>query len=144
MAILCCCSASRLAGSNGASNVQTSSLGSNTSMESAKTAAAAQQEPQALPDYGEQAREAAALVEWIHEQVCGAHLLTQSAPCIQLCRAVLIILAMHSTLNMHPEQPCQATAQRVCAAMLVRRACALSAVLTQPACGPSACPARAP
>ena len=65
----CCCSMSRLGGSNGASNAQASSLGSNTSMESAKTAAAAQREPQLMADDSEQAREAAALVEWIHEQV---------------------------------------------------------------------------
>ncbi len=60
---------SRLGGSNSTSNVQASSLGSNTSMESAKTAAAAQREPQLMADDSEQAREAAALVEWIHEQV---------------------------------------------------------------------------
>ncbi len=64
-----CCSMSRLGGSNGASNAQASSLGSNTSMESAKTAAAAQREPQLMAEDSEQAREAAALVEWIHEQV---------------------------------------------------------------------------
>ena len=68
--VLSCCSMSRLGGSNGTSNVQASSLGSNTSMESAKTAAASQRDPQQLPDDSEQAREAAALVEWIHEQVC--------------------------------------------------------------------------
>ena len=65
----CCCSMSRLGGSNGASNAQACSLGSNTSMESAKTAAAAQREPQLMAEDSEQAREAAALVEWIHEQV---------------------------------------------------------------------------
>ena len=76
--VLSCCSMSRLGGSNVTSNVQASSLGSNTSMESAKTAAAAQRDPQQLPDDSEQAREAAALVEWIHEQVCrNSMLLTQ-------------------------------------------------------------------
>ena len=60
---------SRLAGSQSTSNVPASSLGSNNSMESAKTAAAAQRGPQQYVDYGEQAKEAAALVEWIHEQV---------------------------------------------------------------------------
>jgi len=67
--VILCCSMSRLAGSQSTSNVPASSLGSNNSMESAKTAAAAQRGPQQYVDYGEQAKEAAALVEWIHEQV---------------------------------------------------------------------------
>lgn len=99
--VLHCCSMSRLRGSNGASNVQASSLGSNTSMDSAKTAAAAQREPQALPDEGEQAREAAALVEWIHEQVCWVFCyLSHDIPCTwasptPIVSSVLCGLAMH-------------------------------------------------
>ena len=70
----CLRSASRLvAGSRVNSNLPASSLGSNNSMESAKTAAAAAQRlPQKDADMIEQAREAAADVEWLHEQVCCA------------------------------------------------------------------------
>ena len=72
MAFCCLHSASRLvAGSRVNSNLPASSLGSNNSMESAKTAAAAAQRlPQKDADMNEQAREAAADVEWLHEQVC--------------------------------------------------------------------------
>lgn len=72
MGFCCLRSASRLAaGSHANSNLPASSLGSNNSMESAKTAAAAAQRlPQKDADMIEQAREAAADVEWLHEQVC--------------------------------------------------------------------------
>jgi hypothetical protein len=63
-----CCSMSRMADSRSYSIMPPSSLGSNNSMESAKTAA--QREPQQrFPGLTEQAREAAALVEWLHAQV---------------------------------------------------------------------------
>lgn len=66
---VCPCSMGRLGGgSQGTGHVPASSLGSNNSMESAKTAAA-QREPQPHSDCSEQAKEAAAIVEWIHEQV---------------------------------------------------------------------------
>ena len=59
---------SRMADSHSYSIMPPSSLGSNNSMESAKTAA--QREPQQrFLGLTEQEREAAALVEWLHAQV---------------------------------------------------------------------------
>ena len=64
---------SRMADSRSYSIMPPSSLGSNNSMESAKTAA--QREPQQrFPGLTEQAREAAALVEWLHAQVISKNL----------------------------------------------------------------------
>ena len=59
-------------------------------MESAKTAAAAAQRlPQKDADMIEQAREAAADVEWLHEQVC----------CVCLCSTETIVGLLHSPIN---------------------------------------------
>ena len=127
---VCCCSANRSVDSDESSTVQTLMLGSEGSAESAKTSAAADEEPQSLPDDGELAREAAYWMQCILEQVghppdnaIGNLHTFLSRPASE----------QHARQSSADKQQLQGL-QNVYAATLVRCICALSPVVVQPTC----------